>query len=104
MGGQGVTADILILIALGIGYIVLYFAKREEKAMQFLGYIIGCITILISTLFLTGILYSRSKVLYRDLQCRREMIMQEDMLEHKKFMKRQPSQSPQPSQPPAQNP
>lgn len=39
------------LIALGIGFIVYYLAKREEKALKAIGYIIG-ITIII----LAGIL------------------------------------------------
>lgn len=39
------------LIALGIGFIVYYLAKREEKALKAIGYIIG-----ISIIVLAGIL------------------------------------------------
>ena len=37
--------DVLLLIALGMGYIVLYFARREEKAFQVTGYFIGTVMI-----------------------------------------------------------
>jgi Na+/phosphate symporter len=36
------TEEAMVLIALGMGYFVLYFAKREEKANRILGYAIGC--------------------------------------------------------------
>lgn len=36
------TEEAMVLIALGVGYFVLYFAKREEKTNRILGYIIGC--------------------------------------------------------------
>ena len=39
------------LIALGIGFIVCYLAKREEKALKAIGYVIG-----ISIIALAGIL------------------------------------------------
>ena len=52
-----------LLIALGIGYIVLYFAKREEKDLQFLGYIIGTVVIVIAAVYLlSGILLQLYKV------------------------------------------
>lgn len=36
------------LIALGIGFIVYYLAKREEKALKAIGYIIGITIIIIA--------------------------------------------------------
>lgn len=42
----------LLLIAMGIGYIVLYLAKREEKGLQFLGYIIGIVIVILGALFI----------------------------------------------------
>ena len=44
--------DTLYLIALGIGYLVLYFARREEKRMQFIGYIIGAMIIIATTAYM----------------------------------------------------
>jgi len=41
-----------LLIALGIGYLVLYFAKREEKNLQILGYFLGTLIILYSIIFI----------------------------------------------------
>lgn len=46
------TSEALILIALGIGYIVIYLAKREEKQMQFLGYTIGAVIIVLAIVYL----------------------------------------------------
>ena len=40
--------DSLLLIALAMGYLVLYFAHREEKGMQFAGYIIGFTIIILA--------------------------------------------------------
>lgn len=44
--------DTLLLVALGIGYIVLYFAKREEKGLQLIGYIIGWVVIILASLYI----------------------------------------------------
>jgi len=44
--------DIVLLIALGIGYIVLYFAKREEKLFQIIGYFLGIMIIALSTFYI----------------------------------------------------
>jgi hypothetical protein len=38
--------NVLLIIGLGIGYIILYFAKREEKFLQALGYFLGTLIIL----------------------------------------------------------
>lgn len=46
--------EALLLIALGSGYIVLYLAKREEKGLQFIGYMIGVIIIALSLIYLVG--------------------------------------------------
>jgi lipid-A-disaccharide synthase-like uncharacterized protein len=46
------TKAILLLIALGIGYLILIFAKREEKVMKVLGYGLGAFIIVISILFI----------------------------------------------------
>ena len=40
------TKNALLVIGLGIGYLVLYLAKREEKGLQALGYFLGTIIIL----------------------------------------------------------
>lgn len=54
--------EVALLIALGFGYIVLYLAKREEKRMQFLGYIIGVTIITLSLIYLVG--YILMRVIY----------------------------------------
>ena len=38
--------NVLLVIGLGIGYLVLYLAKREEKGLQALGYFLGTVIIL----------------------------------------------------------
>jgi len=54
--------EVALLIALGFGYIVLYLAKREEKKLQFLGYIIGVTIITLSLIYLVG--YILLRVIY----------------------------------------
>ncbi len=44
--------DALMLIALAMGYVVLYLAKREDKALRTIGYIIGIFVIALSVLLL----------------------------------------------------
>jgi hypothetical protein len=58
MSGFVGIADTLLLIALGVGYAVLYLTKREEKGMRLLGYTIGTLIIAsaISYMFLNIIL------------------------------------------------
>lgn len=53
MGFPG-NFEALLLIALGMGYLVLYLAKREDKGLQFLGYIVGVIIITLSLIYLVG--------------------------------------------------
>lgn len=48
----GTVNDALLLVALGIGYFVLYFAKREEKTLQLVGYAIGCIIITLAASYM----------------------------------------------------
>ena len=51
MGFPGIF-EALLLIALGLGYVVLYLAKREEKRLQFIGFIIGVLIIALSLIYL----------------------------------------------------
>lgn len=41
-----------LLIALGLGYIVCYLAKREDKFLKTLGYLIGTFVIALSALII----------------------------------------------------
>ena len=56
------TKAILLLIALGMGYLVLVFAKKEEKALKSLGYLLGIFIIAVSIVFIIRNLwlYTRS--------------------------------------------
>lgn len=44
--------DALLLIALGMGYLVFYFAKREEKVLRMTGYAISLVIILFTTFYM----------------------------------------------------
>jgi uncharacterized membrane protein len=57
--------DLLTLIALGIGYIVLYFAKREEKIWRFSGLLVGGMIIGLATFYLVI-----NSLLPKQLNCR----------------------------------
>ena len=56
------TKAILLLISMGMGYLVLVFAKREEKVLKILGYLIGIFIIAVSIVFIVRNLwlYGRS--------------------------------------------
>jgi len=56
------TKAILLLICLGIGYLVIVFAKKEEKALRSLGYLLGFFIIAVSIVFILRNLwlYARS--------------------------------------------
>lgn len=48
------TAAATTLIALALGYIVCYLAKREDKALKTVGYVIGVFIIALSAILLVG--------------------------------------------------
>jgi len=56
------TKAILLLICLGIGYLVIVFAKREERALKVAGYCLGTFIIAVSIVFILRNLwlYARS--------------------------------------------
>ena len=62
-------AESFMLLALGIGFIVLYLAKREEKWLQLIGYGIGGIIIVLSLIYLivgvvVGFTYNKNMMRY----------------------------------------
>ena len=54
--------DALLLIALGIGYLVFYFAKREEKIFRMTGYVIGLVIIFFTTFYMIINLLEQSQI------------------------------------------
>ena len=54
--------DVLLLIALGVGYIVIYFAKREEKELRFVGIVIGWVIIVLSLCYFVGNIWLQAKL------------------------------------------
>lgn len=54
--------EALLLIALGIGYLVVYFAKREEKGLRFCGYVIGGAIITLTIIYLLGSILFQAKM------------------------------------------
>ena len=73
--------DLLLLIMLGLGYIVLYFAKREEREWHILGGIIGTVLMFLALVMLIFNSVNRSKLLYRNIQCNKAMQAQESMMQ-----------------------
>ena len=68
--------EALLLIALGFGYIVLYFAKREEGPLQFIGYLVGSAIMILATLYLLGSLYLHSRINSGKARHYKEMLQQ----------------------------
>ena len=71
--------EALLLIALGFGYIVLYFAKREEGAMQYIGYIAGSAIMLLATLYLIGSIYFHSRMDASKMRIYKETLQQKSL-------------------------
>lgn len=67
-----------LLIALSLGYMVLYFANREEKDLRTLGFLIGIVVIAISGLLIIGKGIHRYKAAKQMANCQkmRHMPMQ----------------------------
>ena len=81
----GSMTELLALLVLGIGYIVLYFAKREEKELQLIGYVIGAGLIILSLIYLLnslnfGMGYNRNSLRCREDLIKKSMLRQERML------------------------
>ena len=79
-------SDAILLVALGIGYVVLYLAKREEKALQFTGYLIGGVIIVLSLIYILGNLLVKREYQSNMLQAQKMMMQKRTM---------QPRQMPQ---------
>jgi len=71
--------EALLLVALGVGYIVLYFAKREEGAMQIVGYIAGSAIMLLATIYLIGAVYLHSRMDASKMRIYKETLQQKSL-------------------------
>jgi len=60
--------DALLLIALGMGYIILCLAKKEEKQLRLLGYVIGWLIIVSVVIYMLCSLWIRAKMYHPNLR------------------------------------
>lgn len=77
----GSIADTLLLFALGIGYIVLYLARREEKGLRLVGYAIGGGIIVLALLYilsslLFGVCYKSNIMRHHRTMMQQKMMQQ----------------------------
>ena len=68
----------LFMIALALGYLVMYFANREEKDLRTLGFVIGIVIIVISSVSIIGKIVMRAKMCQMMRHCQK-MEIGEDM-------------------------
>lgn len=71
--------EALLLICLGIGYIVIYLAKREERQLQLVGYIIGSLIIGLSLIYQTANLWVQAKMCSSRMPYQKAMMMHHPM-------------------------
>ena len=71
--------DILQLMALGIGYLVIYFAEREEKILRLAGYFIGVVIISFTTFYIVFDLLVQSRAFEPRIQRYPGIMMQHRM-------------------------
>jgi hypothetical protein len=74
----GIT-EAIMLCALGIGYIVVYLARREEKGLQLFGYYIGGTIIVLSLIYIIvsvflGLQYQRNMLRYNNTMIQPHMM------------------------------
>lgn len=86
----GIT-DAVLLVALGLGYVVCYLAKREDKGMQVIGYLIGVFIIVLSAILIINSLVLATRF------CSRGGVGM--MAPHKMMMKGQMPMPAMPAQP-----
>ncbi|MDD4900074.1 MAG: hypothetical protein PHT31_04205 [Candidatus Omnitrophica bacterium] len=86
----------LFLIALALGYLVLYFANREEKDLRTLGIILGAVIIIISSVAIIGKIVMRAKVCQMMKKCQRSQMMRPEMGGNRGWMTPPPGQPGQP--------
>ncbi|MDD5596002.1 MAG: hypothetical protein PHY94_07170 [Candidatus Omnitrophica bacterium] len=65
----------LFMMALALGYLVLYFANREEKDLRTLGYVIGVVIIIISSVAIIGKIVTRAKFCNMMKKCQKAQMM-----------------------------
>ena len=52
MMGLPIVRDVALLFALGLGYMVLYFANKEQKGIRLIGYLVGSFILGLSIAYL----------------------------------------------------
>jgi len=72
--------DILQLMALGIGYLVIYFAEREEKILRLAGYFIGVVIVSFTTFYIVFDLLVQSRAFEPRIQRYPGTMMQHRMM------------------------
>lgn len=73
------VTELLFLFALGLGYIVLSLARKEEKVLRVIGYVIGggiiaLVLFYISVNFFSEVLYNRNMLRYHKAIMQRHMM------------------------------
>lgn len=66
--------DVVLLISLGISYIVLYFAKREEKGLRLIGYFIGTLILGLTVAYMVGDLIVQNRIVDARLRYHQKML------------------------------
>lgn len=92
MFGLSGIFDVLLLIALGVGYLVIYFAKREEKELRFFGIVIGGVIIVLSLCYFVGNIWLQAKVFSPKMRYYKGMMQQRMM--KPRMMPQAPAQKP----------
>jgi hypothetical protein len=76
-GGVIGVSDTLLLIAMGVGYAVLYLAKREEKGTRLIGYAISALIISSAIGYLFLNLLMQRRFYGPKARCYQKMMMQQ---------------------------
>lgn len=74
MSGLIRVMDLLFLLSLGMGYLVLYFAKREDKGLKLVGYFLGIFILVLTIVYMLGDLMWQNRLCNAKVKQYRQMI------------------------------
>ena len=79
----------LFMIALALGYLVMYFANREEKNLRTLGFVIGIAIIVISSGAIIGKIVMRAKMCQMMKHCQKTEMREGGVRDNRGWMMRE---------------
>jgi hypothetical protein len=82
------VSDVLLLIALGTGYMVFYLAKREDKGLRLIGFVIGTVIVASAISYMLINIIAQNQLCEAKTQYYKRMMLQPHMMPRLPALKR----------------